>query len=538
MLLEIESDAFRVPKVVFHGGLNVVIGDPGAANSIGKSSFLMVVDFVFGGNSLVELNDDIVRNVGDHEFRFAFEFSGNKFHFKRETSQHAVIVVCDPQYTRLRDIGIAEYTGWLLQAYAPDLKNLSFRSMVGTYSRVWPKDNVTNVHRPLHAFASQSASECVDTLIKLFGRFGQVEQASAKFKSIEDQRKVWRKAEGMAFVPKIGKKQYIENEAVLNLINEEVADIKSDLAQYTLNLRAIVDREVLELAQDKDMLLREKSKITQRLVRTQQNIGENKHIKSSQLDALRQFFPEVNVNKLAEIEEFHSAVARLLKKELMQTERNLSSELAILDLAIARIDAQVAERLSEYSEPNVIVDRVYRLSEKWTALKSANRNFEKRTALDKDFSDAKLELGSVKTAILSELQQLINTRLAEFVAEIYGPGGTAPHLTLGENSYQYEIADDTGTGTAFANLVLFDLTILSLTELPFLIHDLPLFKNVENEAVAAFAVEYTKFPEKQIFTVLDEIDKYGKTTVEILRKRCVLELTEQDVLYKRKWRSR
>jgi hypothetical protein len=310
------------------------------------------------------------------------------------------------------------------------------------------------------------------------------------------------------------------------------------LSQYALNLRAIVDREVMDFAQDKDLLLRERSKIAQRLMRTRQNIEGNKHIKSSQLEALRQFFPEVNVDKLAEIEEFHSSVARLLKQELIQTEKYLESELANIDLAIARINSQVAERLSEYSNPTVIVDRIYRLSEKWNALKDINKSYEKRVALDKDFNDAKVELGSVKLSILLEIQNAINSMLVGLVREIYGSGGNAPTLVLKENSYRYEIADDTGTGTAFANLVLFDLAILSLTDLPFLIHDLPLFKNVENDAVAAFVVEYSKFVDKQIFTVLDEIEKYGKTTVEILRKRCVLELTEQDVLYRKKWRPR
>ena len=449
-----------------------------------------------------------------------------------------MVSICDPNYDQVREISLTDYTDWLLKVYAPNITSLSFRSMVGPYSRVWPKENVTNVHRPLHTVATQSASECIDNLIKLFDRFDQLETVFAKFKTIDDQRKVWRKAEGMALLPKIGKKEYAQNEATLNLISEEVAEIKNDLAQYALNLRAIVDREVMDFAQDKDMLLREKSKITQRLVRTRQNIEGNKHVKSSQMEALRQFFPEVNVKRLAEIEEFHSSVARLLKRELIQTEKYLESELINIDLAIDRIDSQVAERLSEHSNPTVIVDRVYRLSEKWNALKHVNRSYEKRVSLDKDFNDAKVELASVKLTILAGIQDSINGMLVELVGEIYGSGGNAPTLILKENSYQYEITDDTGTGTAFANLVLFDLAVLSLTELPFLIHDLPLFKNVENDAVAAFVIEYAKFVHKQIFTVLDEIDKYGKTTVEILRKRCVLELTEQDVLYRKKWRPR
>jgi hypothetical protein len=538
MLIEIESDAFRVPKVEFFRGLNVVIGDANAANSIGKSSFLMIIDFVFGGSSLLELNDDIVRNIGNHEYRFAFKFRGEMHNFTRSTSNPVVVTICDKSYSRIGELPLADYTKFLMQEYAPEIKGLSFRSMVGPYSRIWPKDNVTNVHRPLHAVASQPASECIDNLIKLFGRFGEIENASARFKVIEEQRKAWRKAEGVALIQKISKKEYLQNEAVLRQISEEVQEIKSDLAQYALNLRAIVDKEVMELAQDKDLLLREKSKITQRLVRTKQNIEENKHIKSSQLEALRQFFPDINIDKLAEIEEFHSSVARLLKKELVQTERSLTSELLSIDLAIAQIDAQVTDRLEGYSDPTIIVDRVYRLSEKWTSLKSINKNFEKRNSLDSEFVSAKQELGAAKLDVLAGMQVSINNWLEELVGEIYGSGGNAPNLVLKEGSYEYDITDDTGTGTAFANLVLFDLAVLSQTSLPFLIHDLPLFKNVEHDAVSGFVVEYAKAVNKQVFIALDEINKYGRSTSDILRARCVLELTEEDVLYKKKWRSR
>jgi uncharacterized protein YydD (DUF2326 family) len=42
--------------VSFHSGLNVVQGDANAANSIGKSTMLMVVDFAFGGKDLLKHN--------------------------------------------------------------------------------------------------------------------------------------------------------------------------------------------------------------------------------------------------------------------------------------------------------------------------------------------------------------------------------------------------------------------------------------------------------------------------------------------------
>lgn len=50
MLKRIKCDKFRTPIVEFYDGLNVIAGDSKAANSIGKSTMLMIIDFVFGGN--------------------------------------------------------------------------------------------------------------------------------------------------------------------------------------------------------------------------------------------------------------------------------------------------------------------------------------------------------------------------------------------------------------------------------------------------------------------------------------------------------
>ena len=49
MLKRIRCDKFREKEIIFHPGLNAVIGDEIASNSIGKSTLLMIIDFVFGG---------------------------------------------------------------------------------------------------------------------------------------------------------------------------------------------------------------------------------------------------------------------------------------------------------------------------------------------------------------------------------------------------------------------------------------------------------------------------------------------------------
>ncbi len=66
MLSEIRCDKFRMGSIQFHKGLNVILGDDNATNSIGKSTLLMIIDFALGGDSLLKHNGDIVDELGHH----------------------------------------------------------------------------------------------------------------------------------------------------------------------------------------------------------------------------------------------------------------------------------------------------------------------------------------------------------------------------------------------------------------------------------------------------------------------------------------
>ena len=61
------SDGVERPPIRFNDGLNVVLGDNSGANSIGKSTFLMIIDFVFGGNDYIEKYADGIDQVGLHK---------------------------------------------------------------------------------------------------------------------------------------------------------------------------------------------------------------------------------------------------------------------------------------------------------------------------------------------------------------------------------------------------------------------------------------------------------------------------------------
>ena len=82
MLIEISCSKFKTKKhpteyIYFHPGLNVVLGNKNGANSIGKSTMLLIIDFVFGGSSY--LKSDAVTELGDHEIFFTFRFANQDY---------------------------------------------------------------------------------------------------------------------------------------------------------------------------------------------------------------------------------------------------------------------------------------------------------------------------------------------------------------------------------------------------------------------------------------------------------------------------
>ena len=97
-------------------------------------------------------------------------------------------------------------------------------------------------------------------------------------------------------------------------------------------------------------------------------------------------------------------------------------------------------------------------------------------------------------------------------------------------------AGDTGTGTAFANLISFDLSLLELTRLPAIAHDLPLLKNIENVAMENIISIYSR-SEKQIFVAIDKLSSYDEKAAQIINKHKVLQLSKDKLLFIKNWKS-
>jgi uncharacterized protein YydD (DUF2326 family) len=534
MLTEIASDVLRERAVRFTEGLNVVLGDENATNSIGKSSLLMIVDFAFGGNTLLEYNTDLVAELGHHSYLITFTFDRHEYRFQRRTQETDVVYRCDDDGRPVAALSVSEYTSFLKRSYDVRLPDLSFRALVGLYVRVWGKDNLVT-DRPLHTTQMMSSKECVDNLLKTYDAYGTVRAAALELASAEAQHKALKSAVKHRIVSPVGKRAYSSNAKRIVTLEAELADIRANLAKYATNLSEVVNREILALKVEKDRLLSLRLVTQTRLQRTQANLAGNRHIRSRHFAEVVRYFPDVDQERLARVEEFHDGIASILREELRDSERELRNELERIDAAVASIDDEMAATLSSVSDPAAIVDRVFKVAVGLREAREENSRFEKESALEEKLLDLRKALASEKARILSEVQGLVNGGLRRVVDLVFGPERKSPHLELRDNGYSYTVPEDTGTGTAYAGLVLFDLTVFTSTQLPVVVHDSVLFKNIENDSVAQLLRVYSDTT-KQSFIALDEVAKYGREAEALLRTRSVIRLDNANVLFVKDWR--
>lgn len=536
MLIEIRSQKFRTGMVLFHSGLNVILGDANATNSIGKSTMLMVVDFAFGGKDLLLHNDDIVKELGHHEYFFTFQFADEIYRFCRDTSQPDTVYPCGAEFELGSPMTLEMYTAFLRQAYEVELPDLSFRMLVGLYTRVWGKENL-DPSKPLHVVPSRSGEECVDNLIKTFDRYATLRDIALKLDGTEKELKAWGAAKNHRVIPVIQKKGYDENQKTIATLESELSDIRVNLARYTANVSEVVNRELLELKEQKDHLLALRLTLASRLQRVQDNLRGNRAVRSENFQELVRYFPTIDQNRLARVGEFHTGVARILRSELSTSETQLEEQLAAVDQELRAIDDRMARSLNTVEAPTALVDRVAEVATKMKSAREENVRYEHETELRAETKRLKELLQTEKATILIVIEKTINDGMRRIMTERFGPDRKSPYLQLRERSYSFEVEEDTGTGVAYTGLVLFDLTVFLLTRLPILVHDTVIFKNIENDSVSRLLPVYLETL-KQSFLALDEIEKYGPETTALLHKHRVLQLDTKNLLYIKDWRSR
>lgn len=537
MLNEIICDEFKKEKVEFHLGLNTILGDDFGSNSIGKSTFLMIIDFVFGGKDYLLKSTDVQKNVGRHVIKFHFTFSEQDYYFSRDTNFSEKVNICDEKYNVKEEILLTKYCDFLRQKYQINLYDISFRDMVGRYSRIYGKENL-NEKRPLDIVSKEPASKSINSLLKLFDLYKNISELENLLKEKEEALTTYRKAIKYNFIASIGKRQYISNLKEIQKLYEEELKLTNDLDNNLLDLNSEEAEQLIQLKNQLSILKRYRSKIIGDIVPLEEDIKGNTSLKNQKINELLDFFPEINMGKLVEVEDFHLEIRKVLKAELKKKKVELQGLLKVTEKDIEDIENKIKETTQSNNLSKTVLKKYSELQKRKETLQKENNSFDSLNALTNERDDTKKRRDDMKEEQLEELCREINNKMQEINDYIYDKRKNPPTISFDKGQYMFKTVDDTGTGTSYKSMIVYDLSILELTELPILIHDSVLLKQISDEAIEKILLKYQS-SKKQIFISLDKVSSYSDESKKILEDCRVLELSpDGNELFGMSWNNK
>ena len=172
MLKRITCDKFKEQPSEFSTGLNVVLGSSGGSNAIGKSTFLLILDFVFGGDNYAKSAKDVIAHIDHHTINFEFEFDRTTYFFSRSTSRPSVVNRCDSKFHVIEELSVSKFRELLRHDYKIILNGISFGEIVDRFFRIYGHGN-HNEHKPLQS-ERESMATSVEYLMKLLGRYEDI----------------------------------------------------------------------------------------------------------------------------------------------------------------------------------------------------------------------------------------------------------------------------------------------------------------------------------------------------------------------------
>ena len=387
MLSSLECTQLIQSKLLFNDSLNILLGSDDGTNSIGKSSVLMLIDFAFGGEDFCKLCSDVIENVGEIEIKVEFVFNEISYKFLRNTTEPSKVVFChidgdDSIKT------IDEFRSFLSTCYSLPLDYPSFRNTVNPYFRIWGKGNY-NPNRPLHSFPNERYLQIRTHLLKIFEYYAVVDELEKNKSKIEHKNKTIQGMFTEGFLPKLNKKELALTKKELTLLSVKLDEIKREIEIYALSVNEIVNKNNLNLKKDKTELENQLFHKKSQLLRIENNLKFGSHANAKNFEKLSSFFPNVNENRLLEIEQFHIGITKILKDEILSEKNKLDESIAHLENSIKKIDDELRKMLKDSDKPSVLVDTLLELSIQEKRLKDIVSYTELKATVDSTVTNLK-----------------------------------------------------------------------------------------------------------------------------------------------------
>lgn len=537
-MIEIQCDKFAPEHQIirFNSGLNTVLGSAGGSNAIGKSTFLWIIDYVFGGESYYSLTDDIKKEIGPHTIYFTFEFEGQPYYFYRSTDDPKSVYRIDKERHFITKLTLDEFRRFLFQEYKIGLPALTFSEITERFFRIYGRENTLEKY-PLLVKPREQDEKAVDFLLKLFGHY----KILASIKFMEEELGIKASQLKSRQRQKVDIDKIESNQKTIESLRKRLQKLmknseEAQLAMFGFDTQTF--ERITAVQKELNSIIRKRNRLQSQLNAIKSNITDSKAETASEFESLLRFFPNANLKAFEEIEHFHIKIREILGEEMDQEIYRLQPLIEEYDKEIRRLNRKIEESgiAKEMSE------RV--LSQCVNVSKSIDRLEEETAELihQKELQDARAEaeqklekLLLQQTEKLGEIQDDINLRMETINGVVTEKQETAPLLYITpQKDIIFETPGNTSEGTAFKSLVVYDLSVLELRPIPAIIHDSNILKRIEDVHLEHILERYQS-TKRQVFIAFDKADSTTEKAHRILEETAILRLSDGNELFGRSW---
>ena len=544
MLMEIFCEKFlehgkHRGAITFHPGLNIILGSETGSNSIGKSTFLMIVDFIFGGSDYIDKLTDVQSKVGEQRICFAFKFQSGIYYFSRSSVNYKEVCVCDRDYNIKDSVpwSIDMYTSFLQKEYELNLPGLTFRNAIGRFSRI--KDAFIDERHPIQQVQREKESSGIKALLKLVELYSDIEKKDSLAKEAKNKYDAFISAQKYKYIPSASNQSECKkNSLIIEELTKQLYELENQYSESICGMAEIKAKIISDTKKELSKLRRQYSRLSSEIdsMRDDQSLNSSKF--RGNFDGLIHFFPNVNLKRIEDIEQFHENVTNILKDEFQKTEEQLLNAQKLLKFEIDYRENFLKILGVKTNVPRVIFEKYSTIKNKITKLQEANDSYDKKKKLNDEKKITKQELDKVVLDSVLEMQEKINSKMKELNDAIYDGKKSSPILTIKDSDhYDFSTPNDLGTGSKYKGIIVFDLAMLELTKLPVIIHDSIMLKHIEDNAIEKILELYTR-TNKQVFIALDKKGSYSQKAQNIMQTSTVLQLgSDSAALFGKTWNS-
>lgn len=526
MLTEIYCDKFKTngkngtirPAITFTPGLNIVEGTDNGSNSIGKSTFLMAIDFCFGGNDYVDVLNDVKDNVDPHTIYFTFTFD-RPYYFARKTAEKEFVYVCnEPHILSENKISIDKFNKFLIDKYEINIPDITFRSVVSRFMRIANRQNLDDL-LPLRSFKNETDKTSIQEMLKLYKLYEPLKELTKSSEEATKKDDTFGDAQEYQFLPKITKKQYEENIKRIEELKNQAESLADRSERGLLELPAEKAEEITKIKNQIATLKRTRSRCYNQLNSYKKDAEYEVVGLKNDFKDLTTYFDNVNIDNLTEIEEFHKKITSILKKEIKASIQEIWSNINMLNEAINGLEDDLSNMQNATNVSRVVLKSYASITREIDELDRANKFHEEKDKLHTDSKEKETKLNEATSVQISSLITTINSRMAEINKDYYLNETMSPVLAISSpKKYTFATPNDQGSGCKFKGMITLDTAVLTTTSLPIIAHDSIMFVNMSYNRVQRTLKLYNDIINKQIFIAVDRTTTLDQESRDIINK--------------------